>query len=137
MSSLMHSRAGPNFEPDAPPDTGPTTVAVLTSSVPSSTLLEDIRKAYDPAMVRLMGHLSYSSGKSLKQLPSVYRSSTDRYIVRNGLLQYLAVAGVTPRVFVPDHGDLRLRIIYEYHDAPAGEHCGREKTYLTVCRTFY
>ena len=35
----------PNFEPAAQPDTGPTTVAVLTSSVPSSTLFEDIRKA--------------------------------------------------------------------------------------------
>ena len=44
----------PYFEPAAQPDAGPTTVAVLTSSVPSSTLFEDIRKAYDPAMVRLM-----------------------------------------------------------------------------------
>ena len=88
-------------------------------------------------MVRLMHHLSHPSGKSLKQLTSVYRFSKDRYTVRNGLLQYLAVAGDTPRVFVPDHGDLRLRIIYKYHDAPAGGHCGREKTYLTVCRTFY
>ena len=78
----------PDFEPAAPPDTGPTTVAVLTSSVPSSTLLEDIRKAYDPGMVRLMHHLSHPSGKSLKQLSSVYRSSKDRYTVRNVLLRY-------------------------------------------------
>ena len=47
--------------------------------------------------------------------------------VRNGLLQYSAVAGDTPRVVVPKHSDLRLLIMYEYHDAPVGGHRGREK----------
>ena len=51
-------------------------------------------------------------------------------------MKYTAVAGDTPRVVVPDHGDLRLRIMYEYHDAPTGGHCGREKTYLKVSRDF-
>ena len=32
---------------------------------------------------------------------------------------------------------MRLRIMYEYHDAPTGGHRGREKTYLTVSRDFY
>ena len=95
----------PDFEPAAQHDTGPTTVAVLTSSVPSSTLLEDIRMAYYPAMVRLMKHVSQTSRQSLKRLPPVYRSSTDRYTVHNGLLKYSAVAGDTPRVVVPDHSD--------------------------------
>ena len=57
--------------------------------------------------------------------------------VRNGLLQYSAVAGDIPRVVVPDHGDQRLRIMYDYHGAPVGGHRGREKTYLTVSRDFY
>ena len=57
----------PDFKPAAQPDTGPTTVAVLTSSVPSSTLFEDIRKAYDPAMVRLMEHLPPPSRQSLNR----------------------------------------------------------------------
>ena len=61
----------------------------------------------------------------------------DRYTVLNGLLQYSAVAGDTTRVVVPDHDDLRLRIMYEYHEAPVGGHSGREKTYLTVSRDFY
>ena len=126
----------PYFEPAAQPDTGPTTVAVLTPSVPSSTLLEDIRKAYDPAMVRLMDHLSQPSRQSLKRLPPVYQSSTDRYTVHNGLLKSTAVAGDTPRVVVPDHGDLRLRIMYEYHGAPTGGHRGREKTYLKIAANF-
>ena len=117
----------PDFKLAAPPDTGPTTVAVLTSSVPSSILLEDIRKAYDPSMVRLMEHLSQPSRQSLKRFFAVYRSSTDRYTVHNVLLKYSAVAGYTPRVVVPDHGDLRLSVMYEYHDAPTGGHRGREK----------
>ena len=91
----------PDFEPAAQPDTGPTTVAVLKSSVPSSTILEDIRKAYDPVMVCLMDHLSQPSRQSLKRLPPVYRPSMDRYTVHNGLLKYTAVAGDTPRVVVP------------------------------------
>ena len=62
----------PDFEPAAPPDTGPTGVAVLTLSVPSSTLSEDIRKAYDPGIVRLMHHLSHPCGKNVKQLSSKY-----------------------------------------------------------------
>ena len=80
-----------DFEPAAQPDTGPTTVAVLTSIVSSSTLFEDIRKVYDPAMVRLMDHLSQPSRQSLRRFPPVYRSSTDRYTVHNGLLKYAAV----------------------------------------------
>ena len=88
-------------------------------------------------MVRLMKHLSQPSRQSLKRLPPVYRSSTDRYTVHNGLLKYSAAAGDTPRVVVPDHGNLRLRIMYEYHDAPTGGHRGREKSYLTVSRDFY
>ena len=127
----------PDFEPAAQPATGTTTVAVLKSSVPSSILLEDIRKAYDPKMVRLMDHLSQPSLQYLKSLPPVDRSSTDRYTVHNGLLKYTVVADDTPRVVVPDHGELQLRIMYEYHDAPTGGHRGREETYLTVSRDFY
>ena len=125
----------PDFGSVAQPDTGPATVAVLTSSVPSPTLFEDIPKAYDP-VVRLMDHLSQPSRQSLKRLPPVYRSSKDRYTVYNGLLKYSAVAGDTPRVVVPDL-NLRLLIMYEYHDAPTGGHRGRAKTYLTVSRDFY
>ena len=127
----------PDFKPAEQADTGPTTVAVLMSSVPSSTLFEDIRKAYDSLMVRLMDYLSQPSRQSLKRLPPVYRSSTNRYTVHNGLLKYTAVASDTPRVVVPDHGDLLLSIMYEYHDARTVGHCGQEKTYLTVSRDFY
>ena len=118
---------------------GKPTVATLVASIPSSSLLDDIRKAYaeDKDLLRLMDHLVSPSRKSLKDLPALYRSSSDRYTTRNGLLYYTAVAGDTPRVVVPTHNDLRLRIMYECHDAPPSGHRGREKTYLTVSRDFY
>ena len=74
-----------------------------------------------------MHHLLHESGKSLKQLSLVLQSSMNRYTVRNGLLQYSNVAGDTSRVVVPDHGDLRLRIMYEYHYAPVGGHRDGER----------
>ena len=106
----------PDFEPDAQSDL----VAVFTSSVPSSTPFDDIRQAYDPEMVRLMDHLSHPSPQSLKGLYPVYQSSIDRYTINKGLLKYSAVDGDTPCVVVPDHGNLRLRIMYEYHDVLSG-----------------
>ena len=58
----------PDFELAAQSDT----VAVLTSSVPSSTLFDDISQAYDTEMVRLMDHLPHPSPQSLKRIvPSV------------------------------------------------------------------
>ena len=83
-----------------------------------------------------MDHLVSPSRKSHKDLPALYRSSSDRYTTRNGLLYYTAVASDTPRVVVPTHNDLRLRIMYECHDAPPSGHRGREKSCLTVSRDF-
>uniref|UniRef100_A0AAV1U9Q4 Integrase zinc-binding domain-containing protein n=1 Tax=Peronospora matthiolae TaxID=2874970 RepID=A0AAV1U9Q4_9STRA len=100
----------PDFETVAKPNSETVTVAVMTSSVPSSTLHDDVRRAY---------------------------AQNDRYTTRNGLLDYTDVSGDTPRVVIPDDTDLRLRIMFEYHDAPIGGHRGREKTYLTVSRDFY
>uniref|UniRef100_A0AAV1TV66 Integrase zinc-binding domain-containing protein n=1 Tax=Peronospora matthiolae TaxID=2874970 RepID=A0AAV1TV66_9STRA len=87
----------PDFEPVVKPNSETVTVAVMTSSVPSTTLYDDVRRAY----------------------------------------AHDAVSGDTPRVVIPDDTDLRLRIMFEYHDAPIGGHRGREKTYFTVSRDFY
>uniref|UniRef100_A0AAV1USR2 Integrase catalytic domain-containing protein n=1 Tax=Peronospora matthiolae TaxID=2874970 RepID=A0AAV1USR2_9STRA len=87
----------PDFETVAKPNSETVTVAVMTSSVPSTTLYDDVRRAY----------------------------AQD------------AVSGDTPRVVIPDDTDLRLRIMFEYRDAPIGGHRGRENTYLTVSRDFY
>ena len=84
-----------------------------------------------------MNHLVTPFRKSLKDLTALYQSSADRYATHNGFLYYTVVIGDTPRVVVPTHNDLRLRIWYEWHDAPPSGHRGREKTYLTVSRNFY
>ena len=121
----------PDFEPGAQSNSEvDTTVAILTVSVPSSTLLDDVRKAYaeDKDLLRLMDHLVNPTRKSLKDLSALYRSSSDRYTTRNRLLYYTAVAGDTHRVVVRAHNYLRLRITYECHDAPTRGHRGREKT---------
>ena len=43
---------------------------------------------------------------------------------------YRAVNDDNYRVVVPDDHDLKLRIMFESHDAPTSGHRGREKTYL-------
>ena len=83
-----------------------------------------------------MDHLVNPTRKSLKDLSALYRSSSNRYTTRNGFLYYTAVSGDTTRVVVPAHNNLRLRILYECHDAPTGGHRGRETTYLTVSSNF-
>ena len=52
-------------------------------------------------------------------------------------MYYTAVADDTPRVVAPAHDNLRLRIMFRFHDARAGGYRGHEKTYLTVSRDFY
>ncbi|KAG2789171.1 hypothetical protein PC129_g10753 [Phytophthora cactorum] len=54
-----------------------------------------------------------------------------------GLLLYSAVNYDADRIVVPNDYDLRMRIMYEYHDAPTAGQPGREKTYLILTRDFY
>ena len=140
MSSLMRFRG----EPISSRARNPTVRRIpllrhFSVSVPSSTLLDDLRKAYaeDKDLLQLTDHLVNPTRKSLRYLSASYRSSSYRHTTHNGSLYYTAVAGDTPRVVVPAHNDLLLRIMYECHDAPTGGHRGREKTYLTVSRDFY
>ncbi|CAI5703340.1 unnamed protein product [Peronospora effusa] len=130
----------PDLEPTVQSDSDVnTTVATLSTSVLSSSLLDDIRRAcaQDNDLVRLMKYLKDPSTQAKKRLPAMYRSSLDRYTQRNGLLYYTAVNNDTPRVVVPPQHDLRLRIMFECHDAPISRHRGREKTSHTVSRDFY
>ena len=85
------------------------TVAALSVILLSSSLFDDVRKAYagDTDLLRLMGQLAIPSRNPLSDFPALYRSCLDRYTSRNGLLYYIAVADDTPRVVVRDHADLR------------------------------
>jgi hypothetical protein len=65
------------------------------------------------------------------------KSSLHRYVFQNDLLYYRIEKDDQLRIVVPDDRDLKLRIMYEYHDAPASGHLGREKTYLSLSRGFH
>ena len=42
-----------------------------------------------------------------------------------------------PRIVVPLDDGLRARVLHEHHDTSTSGHLGREKTYLSLSRTFY
>ena len=66
----------PYFESDAQINSEDRpTVATLIVSVPSSSLLDDVRKdsAEDKDILRLVDHLVNRTRKSLKDLPALYR----------------------------------------------------------------
>ena len=59
------------------------------------------------------------------------------YAYNDGLLRYRVNNDDAYRLVVPNDEDLRMRILFEYHDTPAGGHRGREKTYASLSRDFY
>jgi hypothetical protein len=111
-------------------------VGSLNVSVPTSSIVDDARDAYahDENVMRLKAFLTDPSPEAKRRLPASYRSTAHRYTKRNGLLYYSVVADDMPRVVVPESHDLRLRNMYDYHDAPVSGHRGCEKTYLTLSR---
>ncbi len=118
---------------------GAATAAALTVSTPLATLHDDIRRAYehDEATTCLITYFADPSAKALAALPARLRASIHRYACNDGLLRYRANDDDDYRIVVPNDEDLRLRILFEYHDSPVGGHRGREKTYASLSRDFY
>ncbi|KAG2773637.1 hypothetical protein PC113_g25170 [Phytophthora cactorum] len=92
-------------------------IGVGSVSAPSSSLIDDVKAAY-------------ASDADAKQLLS-YASAPFDEACRN------AVNDDVIRIVVPNDYDLRMRIMYEYHDAPTAGHPGREETYVLLTRDFY
>ncbi|KAG2795311.1 hypothetical protein PC113_g22026 [Phytophthora cactorum] len=92
-------------------------IGVESVSAPSSSLIDDVKAAY-------------ASDADAKQL-LIYASAPSDEARRN------AVDDDVIRIVVPNDYDLRMRIMYEYHDAPTEWHPGREKTYVLLTRDFY
>ncbi|KAG2816696.1 hypothetical protein PC113_g23058 [Phytophthora cactorum] len=86
-------------------------IGVESVSTPSSSLIDDMKAAY-------------ASDADAKQLLS-YTAAI------------CALDDDANRIVVPNDYDLRIRIMYEYHDAPTTGHPGREKTYVLLTRDFY
>ncbi|KAE8884953.1 hypothetical protein PF003_g30757 [Phytophthora fragariae] len=114
-------------------------IGVARTSTPSSSLLDDVRSAYtkDADAKQLLDYFAAPSDKSRQKLAKHLRARVHRYRVHNGLLLYSAVDDNADRIVVPDDHELKLRITYEYHDAPTSGHQGREKTYLLLTHDFY
>jgi hypothetical protein len=105
----------------------------------TSPLMDDVRRASanDKDVARVIEYLSAPSEKERKSLNPLYRSALHRYKAEDGLLWYRAVDDDSYAIVVPNDYDLRLRIIFEYHDAPISGHRGSEKTFLSLRRDFF
>ncbi|KAG2960764.1 hypothetical protein PC120_g27930 [Phytophthora cactorum] len=104
-------------------------IGVESVSAPSSSLIDDVKAAYacDADVKQLLSYASAPSDEAHGKLAPHLRARAHRYRVHEGLLLYSAV----------DDYDLRMRIMYEYHDASTAGHPGREKTYVLLTRDFY
>ncbi|KAG2885581.1 hypothetical protein PC117_g25561 [Phytophthora cactorum] len=114
-------------------------IGVESVSAPSSSLIDDVKAAYasDADAKQLLSYASAPSDEARRKLTPHLRARTHCYRVHEGLLLYSAVDDDVIRIVVPNDYDLRMRIMYEYHDAPTAGHPDREKTYVLLTRDFY
>ncbi|KAG2969822.1 hypothetical protein PC121_g23975 [Phytophthora cactorum] len=114
-------------------------IGVESVSTPSSSLIDDVKAAYGSHAdaKQLLSYASAPSDEACRKLALHLRARAHRYRVHEGLLLYSAVDDDVIRIVVPNDYDLRMRIMYEYHDAPTAGHPGREKTYVLLTRDFY
>ncbi|KAG2761891.1 hypothetical protein Pcac1_g26259 [Phytophthora cactorum] len=114
-------------------------IGVERVSAPSSSLIDDVKAAYasDADAKQLLSYASAPSDEARRKLAPHLRARAHRYRVHEGLLLYSAVDDDVIRIVVPNDYDLRMRIMYEYHDAPTAGHPGREKIYVLLTRDFY
>jgi len=111
------------------------TVSVSFSS-PFMSLLKD-RITTDPIFSKVYEYFRNPTDKRKEELPLHVKRHLHRYVFQNDVLYYRLEQDDNLRIVVPDDHDLKLRLMYEYHDAPASGHLGREKTYLNLSRDFH
>ncbi|KAG3215001.1 hypothetical protein PC129_g14103 [Phytophthora cactorum] len=114
-------------------------IGVESVSASSLTLIGDVKAAYASAAdtKQFLSYISAPSDEERRKLAPHLRARAHRYRVHEGLLLYSAMDDDVIRIVVPNDYDLRMRIMYEYHDAPTAGHPGREKTYVLLTRDFY
>ncbi|KAG2981229.1 hypothetical protein PC120_g24829 [Phytophthora cactorum] len=114
-------------------------IGVESVSAPSSSLIDDVKAAYasDADAKQLLSYASAPSDEARRKLAPHLRACAHRYRVHEGRLLYSAVDDDVIRIVVPNDYDLRMRIMYEYHDAPTAGHPGRERAYVLFTRDFY
>ncbi|KAG2768796.1 hypothetical protein Pcac1_g19980 [Phytophthora cactorum] len=103
---------------------GANRIGVESASAPSSSLIDDVKAAYasDADAKQLLSYTSAPYDEARRKLTPHLRARAHRYRVHEGLLLYSAVNDDVIRIVVPNDHDLRMRIMYEYHDAPTAGH---------------
>ncbi|KAE9008884.1 hypothetical protein PF011_g10520 [Phytophthora fragariae] len=110
-----------------------------TVSSPVLPLRQQIADAYekDAFYAAIIRYLRNPTADTLARLTRPTRDVITRYDLDGDLLTYAIDTFDTPRVVIPADDDLRARLVHEYHDAPAGGHLGREKTFAALSRDFF
>ncbi|KAE8980405.1 hypothetical protein PR001_g24282 [Phytophthora rubi] len=110
-----------------------------TVSSPVLPLRQQIADAYeeDAFYAAIIRYLRKPTADTLAKLTRPTRDAITRYDLDGDLLTYAIDTFNTPRVVIPSDDDLRARLVHEYHDAPAGGHLGREKTFAALSRDFF
>nr|KAE8927595.1 hypothetical protein PF009_g22241 [Phytophthora fragariae] len=110
-----------------------------TVSSPVLPLRQQIADAYeeDAFYSAIIRYLRNPAADTLAKLTRPTRDAITRYDLDGDLLTYAIDTFDTPRVVIPADDDLRARLVHEYHDAPAGGHLGREKTFAALSRDFF
>ncbi len=95
--------------------------------IPSNTLLKAFRKAYqlDPFAKRTLEYLEKKESHS--QQVGLQHFSTNQH----GLLLFKS------HIYIPRDKRLKLRLLQQFHDAPAAGHFGFAKTFELLIRKFY
>ncbi|CAI5701508.1 unnamed protein product [Peronospora effusa] len=111
----------------------------LTRVTPEPCLFDEIVAAYkgDSDYADIIEYLRAPSDAALGALSRTKRDHIHRYSLDGDLLLYSIDQFDSPRTVIANDMDLRARINHEYHDAPAGGHLGREKTFAAVSRDFF
>ncbi|KAE9178027.1 hypothetical protein PF005_g24256 [Phytophthora fragariae] len=110
-----------------------------TLSSPVLPLRQQIADAYeeDAFYAAIIRYLRNPTADTLDKLTRPTRDAITRYDRDGDLLTYSIDTFDTLRVVIPADDDLRARLVHEYHDASAGGHLGREKTFAALSRDFF
>ncbi|KAE9333692.1 hypothetical protein PR003_g13904 [Phytophthora rubi] len=110
-----------------------------TGSSPVLPLRQQIADAYeeDAFYAAIIRYLRNPRADTLAKLTRPTRDAITCCDLDGDLLTYAIDTFDTPRVVIPADDDLRARLVHEYHDAPAGGHLGREKTFAALSRDFF
>ncbi|GMF38038.1 unnamed protein product [Phytophthora fragariaefolia] len=110
-----------------------------TVSSPVLPLRQQIVDAYedDAFYAAIIRYLRNPTADTLAKLTRPTRDTITRYDLDGDRLAYAIDIFDPPHVVIPDDDDLRARLVHEYHDAPAGGHLEREKTFAARFRGFF